>query len=268
MNQISDNDITECGREADLVAFIYGEASESATADFKRHIVSCAKCADEAAAFKSVRTDLAAWRECAPQRAGSFAALPFHEETSPAVPSSHSRTLSRPKRSLRQAQAALTEFFRVSPRWLQASGAFAALILCALVAFPLLDANERGDDAARAAFAAKEIGTPSAVPPASNATIALTQEELDNLVAREVARRLDERQPEEATAVEGAVTAAVARDSGVASRVPQRQANAAATSRATSPRAASATNRTQRTVADSSDDDDLPRLSDLLYGAD
>lgn len=265
MNEFLTTQHTECRRENDLIAYLYGEANELATTDFTRHLASCAKCAGEAAAFRVVRTDLAAWRESARQLAPS-AALPFVEDVSNEM--FPLRAPSRPKRSLRQAQEALVEFFRVSPRWLQASGAFAALVLCALAAFAFLDTGARPDDLSNT-FQRAPIVDDKGISTATSSTIALTQNELDNLVEREVARRLDERRGVEIASAESAVTAAVVRDADAASRAAQRRVKVAETARMTPRRAAPAiTNRSRRVPADESEDDELPRLSDLLYGTD
>ncbi len=242
----------ECGRGADLVAYIYGETDASGAADFARHLARCAKCADEAAAFGFARNEFAAWRAAAPQLGASLAGRHFDstqpdhaiatESTADAAPLPLSLP-PLPARSWKQARAALADFFRVCPRWLQASGATAALALCALLGVLAFNANVQS-------------------PLAGNSTP--PQEEFDSRVAREVARRLDAMQqesPRDAQSVAVAIN-----DDDALARPAQSRAKPARTPRERVRRAAPSAARQAEQVDDG--DDELPRLSDLLYGAD
>lgn len=50
---------------ADLIAYLYGELNEKATARFEKHLVSCAACREELASFSRVRVAIGEWREAA-----------------------------------------------------------------------------------------------------------------------------------------------------------------------------------------------------------
>jgi anti-sigma factor RsiW len=52
--------MTMCNKEL-LVAYVYDDISDIDRGRFERHLRECAACRDEAAAMRSVRTDLAAW---------------------------------------------------------------------------------------------------------------------------------------------------------------------------------------------------------------
>ncbi|MDQ3805623.1 MAG: zf-HC2 domain-containing protein, partial [Acidobacteriota bacterium] len=51
-----------CGRAADLVAYLYGEAGPAEARDFRLHLNACAACRDELAAFGDVRERGGEWR--------------------------------------------------------------------------------------------------------------------------------------------------------------------------------------------------------------
>jgi len=64
-----------CGREEELISYLYDEASPAERAAFERHLDECAACRHELLAFERVRHDLSAWQlplaprvEIAPQR--------------------------------------------------------------------------------------------------------------------------------------------------------------------------------------------------------
>lgn len=261
---------TDCGRELDLIAYFYGEADERAAADFEHHLASCAKCSDDATAFRSVRTDLAAWREISPQHATPSLAIQFVKGVA-SRNQFDSHHLSQSERSLRRAWAALAELFRVTPRWVQAGGAFAVLAICALVTLAILGTAARRDDLAdnlKGSSATEKLEATQTDSPLISTTVGLTQSELNNLVEREVTRRLDERRLAGTTSADR-VTVAVTDNSSASSRTSGQRAKKAVTSRAPRHATSVATaNRLRRTVTDDADEDDLPRLSDLLNGAD
>src|SRR5215207_5887429 len=123
-----------CGRDEELVAFLYGEATKEEAGLFRKHLGACAVCREELAAFGGVRDGLGAWRA---EALGSVPALNILEAFAPAggVRPAVSRR--------RSARAALREFFSLSPLWLRA-GAFAAtLAVCALAALTLARAEIR-----------------------------------------------------------------------------------------------------------------------------
>lgn len=113
-----------CARAEDLVAYLYGEASETEARDFERHMEHCARCRTELAAFGNVREAISEWRE---QALGAVASPAFESNDMKAFASA--REISKPKRS---ALAAIREFFTLSPLWMRAATATIALIFCAL----------------------------------------------------------------------------------------------------------------------------------------
>jgi hypothetical protein len=67
----------DCGREEDLVTYLYGEANATERASFERHLDDCDECRNGLTAFGRVRRDLGAWQleqiarpELAPRRSG------------------------------------------------------------------------------------------------------------------------------------------------------------------------------------------------------
>lgn len=117
------NERPVCHRAEDLVTYLYGEGNEVDSRDFADHLQQCDACRVEFGVFQQVHDSILVWRNEALGSAFSPAAL---NET--AVDSSrfvqHRRKLS--------AIEALREFFTVSPLWLRAATAFAALLLCVL----------------------------------------------------------------------------------------------------------------------------------------
>lgn len=244
-----------CGREQDLIAYLYNEASATEAADFRRHLLACPACRQEATAFGFVRGEVGTMREAAPILNRTFADTDFAR----AGKTDSSHTIAEPARSWQEARRALADLFRVSPRWLQASAALATVAFCALVSLPFLNADFRVQGVAGSTVA------PVASSTAAAPVITLTQVELDDIIAREVARRTDFKRPETgATLIANASKTAGVDSTSNAQTVPAnlqvgespRRTNAAARSRPSArPR-----------VVDRSDE--LPRLSDLLDGAD
>ena len=118
------NERPVCHRAEDLVTYLYGEASELDAKDFAIHLQQCEACRSEFGVFQQVHDSIGLWRNEALGSAFNPAVLP--------VESVGSTQFVRHERKL-PALAALREFFSVSPLWLRAATAFAALLLCALV---------------------------------------------------------------------------------------------------------------------------------------
>lgn len=111
-----------CARSDDLVAYLYGEASADETRIFQNHLSDCAACREEFAAFGEVRERVVEWRD---ESLGALGSAPFVNAPAPAV----SNILSERKRS---ALAALRQFFTLSPTWLRAATACASILFCVL----------------------------------------------------------------------------------------------------------------------------------------
>src|SRR6185503_1054699 len=52
-----------CGRENDLVAFLYGELNDVEKKSFESHMHTCHLCQAETSEFRSIRDSVAAWRD-------------------------------------------------------------------------------------------------------------------------------------------------------------------------------------------------------------
>ena len=103
------NDELICGRENELISFLYGELNEVEATAFQRHLTACAACNTELAGFGEVRESVVAWRNESLGRVTFTAPI----ETPRATPS---------------AVAALREFFNLSPLWMKSAVAFAAVL--------------------------------------------------------------------------------------------------------------------------------------------
>jgi hypothetical protein len=55
------NDSRYCGNSDALMSYLYEEGSAEERLAFEAHLRECVRCADEAAAFRAVRGDIAAW---------------------------------------------------------------------------------------------------------------------------------------------------------------------------------------------------------------
>jgi hypothetical protein len=101
-----------CGRENDLISFLYGEAGESEAPDFEKHLQHCKVCKSEIASFGQLRESIGAWKQEALNGFASAQRPQFE----------YSRK--------RSALVALREFFDLSPLWLKGGVAFAAILFC------------------------------------------------------------------------------------------------------------------------------------------
>jgi anti-sigma factor RsiW len=112
-----------CSRAGDLVSYLYGEAAPGEAKDFEAHMRSCDSCRAELATFGDVREAVGVWRQ---QALGSFATPAF------AAGAAQSAVPNVARKRVRSAAAALREFFTLSPSWMRAATAAAALLFCAL----------------------------------------------------------------------------------------------------------------------------------------
>lgn len=109
------NNALICGRENDLIGFLYGELNEVEAIAFQRHLKECAACNTELANLGEVRESVVAWRN------ESLGSVAF-----PAQVTTPLETL----RATPSAVAALREFFNLSPLWMKGAVAFAAVLFC------------------------------------------------------------------------------------------------------------------------------------------
>lgn len=243
-----------CGRAADLVAYLYGEAGPAEAREFRLHLNACASCRDELAAFGVVRERVGEWRAEALRDAppldlgGAFepATLPPPAAPPPNVPRG------------RSARAALREFFSLSPVWLRAGAPAAALLVCALAALVFARAEVRwGADglAFRAGVAERVVNRVERVevPAAGGFTReqfeAAVRERVENELAAAERRRAEESEQRAATA---ASKPAPRLEAASNPNAPPRKRPAPRLARRGRPRF--------------EDEESLPRLSDLLSG--
>jgi Putative zinc-finger len=114
-----------CARNEEMVTYLYGEATRDEAKEFEKHLQNCSSCRSELATFGDVREAMGEWRQ---QALGSL--------TSPALEAHAARHFAPAAASTRRrsAIAALREFFTLSPTWMRAATAVAALVFCALAA--------------------------------------------------------------------------------------------------------------------------------------
>jgi hypothetical protein len=121
------NDDQICGRENDMISFLYGELNEVEATAFQRHLKGCAACNTKLAGFGEVRESVVAWRN---ESLGSVA-FPAQMTTPIATP-----------RAIPSASAALREFFNLSPLWMKGAVAFAAIMFCVFAGLALARLRE------------------------------------------------------------------------------------------------------------------------------
>jgi anti-sigma factor RsiW len=106
-----------CGRENDLIAFLYGELNDAETETFQRHLHECHLCRAELAAFRNVRESVVAWRN---ESLGGVIAPTLNADSVEAGG----------YRKQPSALVALREFFRLSPLWMKGAAVFGSLLFC------------------------------------------------------------------------------------------------------------------------------------------
>ena len=109
-------DAPSCGRENDLVSFLYGELSDSEKRSFESHMHACRLCQVQTSEFNLIRESVAAWRDESLGRA--------------AVTAPETSNLANQRRS--SALAALRAFFDLSPFWMKGAFGFATILFCIL----------------------------------------------------------------------------------------------------------------------------------------
>jgi hypothetical protein len=114
-----------CARAEDLVAYLYGEANEAARRSFEAHTRHCDSCEKELSAFGQVRSSISEWRV---QALGSLSSTAATTSTPVSV-----APVRAAKERERSALVALREFFSLSPAWMRAASVATAVVFCALV---------------------------------------------------------------------------------------------------------------------------------------
>jgi hypothetical protein len=239
-----------CARAEDLVSYLYGEADAAAARSFEAHMQHCDSCQTELSEFGQVRTSIGEWRG---QALGSLPST----ATATSSPVIAAPVRPAPERQ-RSALVAIREFFSLSPLWMRAATATLAVVFCALVALAVAHYFEQP----------KTITVERLVPAKPS------QAELDEMVAARL-KQLNEANP---AATEGSQRGPAVANVSAPKEQPTPKLN-----RVLKPNAAGQSNlagnrtpqlkispqesreiaRDLRLVA-SNDEEDLPRLSDLI----
>ena len=115
-----------CGRENDLIAFLYSELSDTEKNSFESHMHSCRVCLMQVGEFRSIRESVMAWRD------ESLGQVPV------TVPQT-STFINQPEGS---SLAALRAFFDLAPLWMKGAVGFAALLFCVLSVLAVVNLNK------------------------------------------------------------------------------------------------------------------------------
>ena len=159
-------DTPGCGRENDLVTFLYGELSDVEKRSFESHIHACRLCQAQASEFRSIRESVAEWR---------YESLGRGYVASVAT----SGLIDQRKRS---SLAALRAFFDLSPLWMKGAVGFAAILFCIFAALAV----------------ARLRPTPARVATTNAQSQGYSQQEMNALVERRVQEELARRKLTEA----------------------------------------------------------------------
>ncbi|HEV2884921.1 MAG TPA: zf-HC2 domain-containing protein [Pyrinomonadaceae bacterium] len=151
--------LATCGREEDLVGYLYNELEPTSRAAFQSHISNCASCSSELAAFGDVRESVVAWRN------QSLTGLLNAASPTVTVPAEKPSAL-----------AALREFFRLSPVWMKGAVAFASILLCVLAFLVVVRSPE------------------TAAPAVVNNSRTYSEQEMKAIVDRRVQEEMQRRQ--------------------------------------------------------------------------
>lgn len=155
-----------CGREEELVTYLYDEATAAERATFEQHLDQCAACRRELHSFERVRHDLSAWQ------------LPLAPRVDIA-----------PQRSTLEALRELLGSLSFWPKAVMGAAAMAAI---ALITFALIGTHiSVGQGGFSVAFG-REIEKINAVPPAPTLTRAEAEALIQEATARVRAQAQDE----------------------------------------------------------------------------
>lgn len=116
------NNNSSCQFAEEIVSFLYGEMAENTKQNFETHLPNCPSCNEELSAFGFVRSSISDWKE------KDFANLSLPEIVLPIEQKTFS--LVETKTQNRSWFAAISEFFTLSPAWMMATTACAALLIC------------------------------------------------------------------------------------------------------------------------------------------
>jgi hypothetical protein len=159
-------DAPNCGRENDLVAFLYGELNDVEKNSFESHMHTCHLCQVQTSEFRSIRESVVAWRDSSLGRDAQVA--------SPVS----AGLLNERKTS---ALAALRAFFDLSPLWLKGAISFAGILFCIFTVLAV----------------ARLVPKPAPVATQNGSNQGYSQQEVNALVERRVQEELERRKSSE-----------------------------------------------------------------------
>jgi anti-sigma factor RsiW len=237
-----------CACSEELVAYLYGEADKAAAQAFEAHALRCAPCRKELAEFRAVRAAVGEWRL---QALGSL---------SPALRAADAPVAFAPKEVVaerqRSALAAIREFFTLSPAWMRAATVTLGLLFFALIAL-------------NAAYYFKQPKTVTVeriveVKPSETELTALVNERLAQANTNAVSvPTVNVPTPVDTTQTVRRMAPRVNQSAGRERDGQPALVSTPATNVNISPRESREIARDLRLIA-SKEDDDLPRLSDLI----
>lgn len=249
----------ECERAGELIAYFYGEANAAERESFAAHLAQCGACRDELGGFAQVREAVSEWRA---EILHTAPALPFASPVMlPPQAQGETESVAAVKRS---PLAALREFFALSPMWLRAGTIAATLTVCALA---VVRAEVRWDDkglAFRTGLSGQtQVAPATQTAPAREDTY--SQEELSRIVAERdaVRRELEETRAQLDESREANLIAA----SEMLEVVPASDTSSTRNSLRRGRRASPIAQTRPKKFKDDRDEEDLPRLYDLLSEA-
>ncbi len=162
-----------CGRQTELVAYLYNEVNSAERASFEQHLTDCADCRNELRSFQSVRDEMSVWQ------------IPFapHIEI-----------------TLRKSRwQALRDLLVTFPAWARLATTGAMTTAAALVFFSLLGTSVSvNSDGVSLAFGRQPIQPPPVAPqltPPLNVNL-MTRDEAAALIQQVVAQARTQTQDE------------------------------------------------------------------------
>jgi hypothetical protein len=120
--------ISNCGRENDVVAYIYDELDAVEKTSFRSHMQDCRTCRAEVGQFNNIHESVVDWRNEALGGVSSAAVRPTDFVRNEAA---------RPS-----ALTALREFFNLSPLWMKGALAFTSVLFCLLAVLAVAKLRE------------------------------------------------------------------------------------------------------------------------------
>lgn len=136
---LENNKNLTCDFAEELVSYLYDELANSNKARFEKHLKTCSHCEKELLEFSNARSSILEWRneefEILPT---PLIEIPFEKKAK----QSENATISRPW------FASIRELFSLSPAWMTATTAFAALAICLGLFAVVISSLRNGPDVA------------------------------------------------------------------------------------------------------------------------